>query len=149
MSAEDDPAGWVLPALVALAALPALLRSMGAERFGVLSLAWALVGYFSLFDLGIGRALTQALAERLGRDAQEDSPALTWTALWLLLLFGAACGLALAAAGTIDTPVLDALADHPGTGVAVVSLAAVGTYLLYAAFVELPRTVAAARSARS
>jgi hypothetical protein len=28
---------------------------MGAERFGLLALAWTLVGPFSPFDLGIGR----------------------------------------------------------------------------------------------
>nr|MDQ6925886.1 hypothetical protein [Candidatus Eremiobacteraeota bacterium] len=55
-------AGWLLPALSALVAFPVLLHSMGAERFGLLSLAWTIVGYFSAFDLGIGRALTQALA---------------------------------------------------------------------------------------
>ncbi|MGH9086213.1 MAG: MauE/DoxX family redox-associated membrane protein [Acidimicrobiales bacterium] len=60
----------------------------------------------------------------------------------------ALAGLTLAAAGTIDTPIVDALADHPGTGVVIVGLAALGTYLLYAAFVELPRTLAAARAAR-
>jgi O-antigen/teichoic acid export membrane protein len=97
-------AGWLLPAVVALVAIPALLRAMGEARFGVLALAWTLVGYFSLFDLGIGRALTQALSERVGTRGQADSPALTWTALWLLLPFGLVCAalLALAAPALVE-----------------------------------------------
>jgi O-antigen/teichoic acid export membrane protein len=68
---------------------------MGAERFGLLALAWTLVGSFSPFDLGIGRALTQALSERVGLDDEGDSPHLTWTALWLLAPVGAAGALLL------------------------------------------------------
>lgn len=88
-------AGWLLPALSALVAFPVLLHSMGAERFGLLSLAWTIVGYFSAFDLGIGRALTQALAVQVGADDQRASPFITWTAMWLLLPLGIACGGAL------------------------------------------------------
>ena len=47
-------AGLVLPLAAALVAVPGLVRALGPERFGVLTLAWALVGYFTLFDLGIG-----------------------------------------------------------------------------------------------
>ena len=89
-------AGWVLPALGALVAFPALVHGLGTERFGLLSLAWTIVGYFSAFDLGVGRALTQALAARVGADDQRDSPHVTWTALWLLVPVGLATALALA-----------------------------------------------------
>lgn len=89
-------AGWVLPAVAALVAIPRLLHGMGAERFGLLTLAWTLVGYFSAFDLGVGRALTQALAERVGDGDEVESPQLTWTALWLLVPVGVGCAVALA-----------------------------------------------------
>lgn len=81
-------AGQVLPMAVALIAVPLLIRGIGAARFGVLSIAWVLIGYFSLFDLGIGRALTKLVAEKAA--AREDStmPALAWTSLFLLLLLG-------------------------------------------------------------
>lgn len=88
--------GWVVPAASALVAIPALVRAMGAERFGLLALAWTLVGSFSAFDLGIGRALTQVLSERVGVEDQADSPHLTWSALWVLAPLGVACGLLLA-----------------------------------------------------
>ena len=50
-----------------------------------------------------------------------------------------------AAATAVRTPgsVLEALGDHPGTAVGVVALSAVALLLLYAAFVELPRTLTA------
>src|SRR5256885_16689772 len=51
------------PMLVALGAIPALIRTLGADRFGILTLAWMLIGYCSLFDLGLGRALTKLVSE--------------------------------------------------------------------------------------
>jgi O-antigen/teichoic acid export membrane protein len=68
-------AGQALPAAAALIAIPALIGILGAERFGVLALIWGLVGYFSIFDLGIGRALTKVLSERLGTGTAEISVA--------------------------------------------------------------------------
>lgn len=88
--------GWLLPVVLALGAIPVLVRALGTERFGVLSLAWTMVGYFSLFDLGLGRALTQLVSERLGREAHDDLPALTWTALWMMAPLGIAGGAAVA-----------------------------------------------------
>ncbi len=83
-------AGWAVPLLLAFIAIPVLVRGLGEARFGVLSLAWALVGYFSLFDLGMGRALTQLVSHALGRESQSELPSLVWTALWLLAPLGIA-----------------------------------------------------------
>lgn len=47
---------------VALAAVPFLLHRIGQERLGVLSLIWVVVGYFSFLDMGLGRAVTVAVA---------------------------------------------------------------------------------------
>lgn len=46
----------------ALAAVPWLMHTLGQERMGVLSLIWVVVGYFSFLDMGLGRAVTVAVA---------------------------------------------------------------------------------------
>jgi O-antigen/teichoic acid export membrane protein len=56
-------AGLLLPVAAAAAFIPSLLRNVGTERFGVLTLIWALIGYCGLFDFGLGRALTQHLIQ--------------------------------------------------------------------------------------
>src|SRR5712671_779118 len=78
----------VAPMLVALGAIPALIRTLGIDRFGILTLAWMLIGYCSLFDLGLGRALTKLVSE-----GGEDLAGSVWTALSLMFIFG--CGGAL------------------------------------------------------
>jgi O-antigen/teichoic acid export membrane protein len=80
--------GQVAPAIAAVFTVPILIRGLGTERFGVLTLIWLVVGYFSIFDLGLGRALTQLLAERLGRGDHRSVPALVWTALGLMGCLG-------------------------------------------------------------
>lgn len=50
--------GHGIPLCAAVITIPYLLRVLGNEQFGLLSLIWALIGYFGLFDLGVGRALT-------------------------------------------------------------------------------------------
>ncbi len=80
--------GMVAPALAALFALPVLNRFLGTERVGFLTLAWALIGYFSLFDLGIGRALTKLVAEKIGCSDTTNLSRVIWTALALMLGLG-------------------------------------------------------------
>lgn len=89
--------GQGAPLLVAIFAIPLLIRALGTPRFGVLTLAWMVVGYFSLFDLGLGRALIKLVAEKLGAGKESEVPALVWTALALMTLLGVA-GIAVVAA---------------------------------------------------
>jgi O-antigen/teichoic acid export membrane protein len=56
-------AGSGLPIIAAAALIPFTLHRLGNEAFGVLTLIWALIGYFSLFDMGVGRALTYELSK--------------------------------------------------------------------------------------
>lgn len=93
-------AGQVAPLLAALIAVPGLLHALGTERFGVLMLAWLVVGYFSLFDFGLGRALTKLIAERHATASRTEIGTLVWSALAMLAAIGLLTGLALAAAAS-------------------------------------------------
>ena len=66
-------AGQLLPMTVALVAMPLLVKHAGVDRLGFLGLAWALIGYFALLDLGLSRVVTRrvAVADRAGSLAGE------------------------------------------------------------------------------
>jgi O-antigen/teichoic acid export membrane protein len=76
------------PMIVAVFSIPILIRGLGTDRFGVLSLAWGLIGYASLFDMGLGRALTLLVAKKLGEGDEKEIPTLVWTSLLLMLALG-------------------------------------------------------------
>lgn len=78
------------PLIVAVFSIPILVHGLGKDRFGVLTLAWALIGYASLFDIGLGRALTQLVAKKLGSGEDHEIPTLAWTSLLLMLGLGVA-----------------------------------------------------------
>ncbi|MFQ5850702.1 MAG: flippase [Candidatus Binatia bacterium] len=94
--------GQIIPLVIAVVTIPYILHGLGVERFGILSLAWVVLGYFSLFDLGLGRAATRFVAEALGKGEPERIPAIVWTCLALQTMLGVIGGTALA----IATPVL-------------------------------------------
>ncbi|HZR67189.1 MAG TPA: flippase [Terriglobales bacterium] len=85
------------PLVVAAVAIPILVRHIGVDRYGVLSISWMLIGYFSLFDFGVGRALTKFVADRLGTNTEHELPSLIWTSLALMLLLGIIGGICMAA----------------------------------------------------
>lgn len=89
--------GQVLPLGVAVVAMPMAMRGLGADAFGVLSLAWMLLGYFGIFDLGLGRATTKFVAEAISRGDRAHVSAIVSTSLVLQLGLGCLGGIVLAA----------------------------------------------------
>ena len=59
--------GFVIPLGVGLLAVPVITRELGPARFGLLSLAFAILEYSNLFDLGLGRATTREVSASLAR----------------------------------------------------------------------------------
>lgn len=87
----------VVPLLVGVAAMPYVIHHLGPDRFGILSLAWMVVGYFALFDIGIGPATTKFVADILGKGESQELPGVVWTALTSQTCFGLVAGILLAA----------------------------------------------------
>lgn len=81
-----NAAGRGLPLLLALALTPVLVQQMGLDRWGLFTLALALVGVFGVFDLGVGAALTRALATRIGAGETAGAAELAGAAMTALAL---------------------------------------------------------------
>jgi len=89
--------GHIIPILVGLATIPYVIRGLGDAGFGVLSIAWVLLGYLGYLDLGLGRATTKFVAECLGRGEMDRLANLVWTSLGYQLIFGTIGSLLVAA----------------------------------------------------
>jgi len=83
----------VLLVIVSFLSFPVIVRGVSAEGFGLLSLIWVLIGYFSLLDLGVSRAITKFIAEYLARDEERRIHDITWTSLSMSVILGLLVGL--------------------------------------------------------
>ena len=88
--------GFGAPMIVALLAVPLLVDGLGADRFGVLAIAWMLLAY--LGELGFGSTTTKFTAEAIGADTRHELGQMVWTTTALQAALGLAEGLALALA---------------------------------------------------
>lgn len=79
--------GMALPFVVGVVTVPLYISAIGAERYGALSIAWVLLGYFGQIDFGIGRAITQRISA-LGGARSRDCAGAVWSALASSALFG-------------------------------------------------------------
>src|SRR3954468_17953363 len=77
--------GRGLPLLLALLLTPILVHQLGLERWGLFTLALAMVGVFGVFDFGVGQALTRTISERIGTGRGDEAAALVEAALGALL----------------------------------------------------------------
>jgi len=83
--------------LLGIVTIPYLMRQLGIEAFGILTLVWALIGYFSVFDFGIGRALTQQISSLRSGSSASELPGVIQSGLMLVAAFGFLGGVLLAA----------------------------------------------------
>lgn len=80
--------GSTVPMLIGLAAIPYIYKHIGVERVGILTIVWALIGYFSIFDFGLGRAITQRIASYAPQQAMRQTKTTATTGVYLTLLIG-------------------------------------------------------------
>jgi O-antigen/teichoic acid export membrane protein len=83
---------------VAFVTIPIYLRHVGEARYGVISIVWVLLGLFGFLDLGLSRAVTNALA-KLRNAPQAHRARVLLTTLGLNLGIGLIGGVALYAFG--------------------------------------------------
>ena len=87
--------GLSFPLLVGVAVMPIITHNLGPARFGLLGLTLALLEYSGLFDLGLGRATTKHVAEKLAMGDDEVSH-LVVISIVSQLAFGAVGGVVFA-----------------------------------------------------
>lgn len=72
--------------LAALVATPFVIRLLGAEQYGVLSLINVLIGYLGFADLGMALASTRFGGEAFARRDRRGEAAVIWTSLLIALV---------------------------------------------------------------
>lgn len=118
--------GWILPAATAIVSLPILARELGADAFGLLTVAWSTVALFTVLDFGIGRSLTRLIASHSARGDTRALPDLFWTSTWAMLaVTGLLAVLGVATAPLIVRHILHVGAESTGDAIAVVRLLAI------------------------
>ena len=133
------------PLLVRAGAAAELALGVAAIAIGGEALWWGVALSYALFAVFVTAALRKGtMIGSCGCFGREETPP-HWS--HVVLNIGLA-GLAIATALRSPASPLEALGDHPGAAVPVVLLAGLSLCLLYAAFVELPRTLAASSVTR-
>lgn len=104
--------GLGLPLVIAVFCIPILIQELGDARFGLLTLIWAVVSYFGLFDLGLGRALTQQLAVVLDSDNHKRIGPLVATSAILMAGLGVFAGLVVTILAPICIDLIQSVPDR-------------------------------------
>jgi O-antigen/teichoic acid export membrane protein len=89
--------GYVAPLAVAIVVVPLLIGHLGTAKYGILTIAWSVVGYFGIFDMGLSSALTKFIAERVGHESEGEIEAIFQTGFLLLAASSICAGFGLAA----------------------------------------------------
>jgi O-antigen/teichoic acid export membrane protein len=112
-------AGYSVPALVALIAIPLILANLGSEKLGILTLVWTLIGFFGLFDLGLGRSITHFAAQAHSQEDRGNFTAVVTVGTLALLTVGIIVGgVSLLAVFYLYGQEITRLSDHLDSNIA-------------------------------
>ena len=121
-------AGQVIPLIAAFIAIPILIRELGVDRFGAITLAWMLIGYFSVFDMGLSRTVAHIASQKLSEGKENEIPILACTALFLMAILGGSGAVLLSVGGWFFVHLVPSFPSHLISEIQV-SLLSIGVVL--------------------
>jgi len=80
--------GQIIPIIAAILGVPILIRYLGIERFGILSILWLLMWYSTMLDLGLGRATTRFVSDAIAKSEFDKIPKIVWTSILVQIIIG-------------------------------------------------------------
>lgn len=95
--------GGLFPMLVALITVPLYLKLIGAAEYGILTIAWLLMGYSTYAELGVGQGIANEIA-RLGNGKVAERNTVFWTGFITALIFGLLAGFVMMTLGYMFIP---------------------------------------------
>jgi O-antigen/teichoic acid export membrane protein len=96
--------GQAITMLVMLITTPYIIRRLGAEAYGVLTLINVLIGYLAFADMGMGKAATRFAADAHTRQDNDGEAAVVWTSLLIAFI---PAGLSAALLATFAGPLVE------------------------------------------
>jgi O-antigen/teichoic acid export membrane protein len=87
--------GQIIPILAVIVGLPVLIKYLGVERFGLLSILWMMMWYSSMLDLGLGRTTTKFVSELLAQSKLSEIPKIVWSSVSIQIVVGLLIGIIL------------------------------------------------------
>ena len=129
----------------AIVSVPLLVRFLGTERVGLLSMIWVMVSYFSVLDIGISVAVTRSASMAIAGGQPESLGPLLWSAAGLQVAMGSVGAVAL----IVAAPILAGRIFHIPAGMVTESINAIRICALGLPFVLLSGTVTGALQAAS
>lgn len=78
--------GGISPLFITIFTVPVYIERVGEARYGILALVWLTLGYFGLFDFGLGKAVANRVA--LYRKDFGVKTTIFWSALQISLFLG-------------------------------------------------------------
>ena len=85
--------GQLIPIILAFLTLPIIIRGLGNDRYGLLTLSYAVLGYFTMFDLGVGRASIKYIAEAINSSSEYDVSRAVSSSITFQLILGVFFGI--------------------------------------------------------
>jgi O-antigen/teichoic acid export membrane protein len=85
--------GQIIPILAVIVGLPVLIKYLGVERFGLLSILWMMMWYSSMLDLGLGRTTTKFVSELLAQSKLSEIPKIVWSSVSIQIVVGLLIGI--------------------------------------------------------
>ena len=63
--------GFIFPVITAIVVIPFIIKNIGTERFGILTLIFSIIGYMNVFDFGLTRSITKQVVKY--RELKKDN----------------------------------------------------------------------------